>query len=275
MSTTTRSGRPAVATPVAVAARAAAAAVLAVVVTFALDHRDPAGFGLAALGGYLVLQAVVLAAACRAWPGAAPAASWSSSAQRCRSSAAVIALTGLGGGVDLLRPLEAVVFLVVGALEIIGGLRRSERAELSGDAVVVGGLQVLVGVLLIVLNADPLFAVGVLGAWGAIVAVYLGISAANLRRRAARMSRPSLRDRLKPLELVGISAVLGVFAGVIAMIGTRSVDLALILAGVAFIVALLVLAMLALAAGGQDPGDQSVPVLDRQKPEKRARRRRS
>ena len=75
---------------------------------------------------------------------------------------------------------------MVGALEIIGGLRRSERADLSGDAVVVGGLQVLVGVLLVVLNPDALFAVGVLGAWGAVVAVYLGISAANLRRHGER-----------------------------------------------------------------------------------------
>jgi len=45
---------------------------------------------------------------------------------------------------------------------------------------------VLVGVVLVVLNPDPLFAVGVLSAWGAIVAVYLGISAVNIRRRSAR-----------------------------------------------------------------------------------------
>ena len=61
MSTTTRSGRPVVATPVAVAARALAAAVVAVAVTFALDHSAPDRFGLAALGGFLVLQALVLA----------------------------------------------------------------------------------------------------------------------------------------------------------------------------------------------------------------------
>ena len=54
------------------------------------------------------------------------------------------------------------------------------------DAVVVGGLQVLVGVLLVILNPDALFAVGVLSAWGALVAVYLGISAVNLRRRGVR-----------------------------------------------------------------------------------------
>lgn len=87
------------------------------------------------------------------------------------------------------------------------------------------------------------------------------------------MSGVPLRERLKPLELVGISAVLGVFAGGIALIGSQSIDIALILAGIAFIVALLVLAMLALAAGDttRDEND-GTPVLDRQKPPRRSRK---
>lgn len=87
------------------------------------------------------------------------------------------------------------------------------------------------------------------------------------------MSGPSLRDRMKPLELVGIAAVLGVFAGVIALIGSQSLDLALILAGIAFIVALLVLAMLSLAAGDPPEADQDVPVLQRERPLKPKRQR--
>lgn len=85
------------------------------------------------------------------------------------------------------------------------------------------------------------------------------------------MTGPSLRDRLKPLELVGIAAVLGVFAGVISLIASRSIEVAGILAGIAFIVALLVLAMLALASGGEQDVDQSVPVLQREKPPKKKR----
>lgn len=82
------------------------------------------------------------------------------------------------------------------------------------------------------------------------------------------MSGPSLRERLKPLELVAFAAALGVFTGVVAVIGTRDVRLALIFAGIAFIVGLLVLAMLALAAGGpEEPND--TPVLDRPHPKDR------
>ena len=46
MSTTTRPARFSVSTPLAVAVRAIVAAGLAIVVTFGLDHSDPAGFGL-------------------------------------------------------------------------------------------------------------------------------------------------------------------------------------------------------------------------------------
>jgi hypothetical protein len=167
VSTAIGSGRPAVGAPV----------------TFGLDHSDPAGFGLIALGGYLILQAIVLAVCTTglAWSRVGRVLVLVRAAVSLVGG--VIALVGLQGGVGLFQPLEALVFLVIGALEIIGGLRRTERADLSGDAVVVGGLQVLVGVLLIVFNTDALLAVGVLGAWGAIVAVYLGISAANLRRK--------------------------------------------------------------------------------------------
>lgn len=77
------------------------------------------------------------------------------------------------------------------------------------------------------------------------------------------MSGPTWRERLKPVELVGIAAVLGVFTGVVTVLATREVRDALILAGIAFIVALLVLAMLALAAGAPaDPEDER-PLLDR------------
>jgi hypothetical protein len=89
------------------------------------------------------------------------------------------------------------------------------------------------------------------------------------------MTGPSWRERLKPIELVAMAAVLGVFAGAIALVGSRSIEVALILAGIAFILALLVLAMLALAAGDPKDVDQDVPVLDRPRPPKRRKRDRS
>ncbi|CAN5174775.1 hypothetical protein BH11ACT4_BH11ACT4_09870 [soil metagenome] len=63
----------------------------------------------------------------------------------------------------------------------------------------------------------------------------------------AAKPRPPLRERLRPLELLGISAALGIFAGLVVLMATREIVLALVFLGIAFIAALVVLAMLALA----------------------------
>ena len=63
---------------------------------------------------------------------------------------------------------------------------------------------------------------------------------------------PSRRDRLRPLEYVVMSAVIAVFIGFVVVLSTRQVTLALIFAGVTFIVSLVVIAMLALAAKPDD-----------------------
>ncbi len=65
--------------------------------------------------------------------------------------------------------------------------------------------------------------------------------------KAERTAKPPLRERLRPLELLAISAILGVFAGLVVLMATREIVLALIFFGIAFIVALVGLAMLALA----------------------------
>ena len=75
---------------------------------------------------------------------------------------------------------------------------------------------------------------------------------------------PTRRDRLKPLELVGFAAAIGVFAGLIALFATHDGRLAVIFGGIGFIAGLLLLAMLALATGAPDePGPEGETVLDR------------
>ena len=70
--------------------------------------------------------------------------------------------------------------------------------------------------------------------------------------------QPSRRDRTRPAELLGLSAVLAVFTGVAVFIGTRELTVAAIFAGIVFIVSLVVLAMLLLAVtpgkDDEDPG---------------------
>jgi membrane protein implicated in regulation of membrane protease activity len=65
------------------------------------------------------------------------------------------------------------------------------------------------------------------------------------------MATPDKKDRRRPLELLGLSALLAVFMLIVVFMGSRDAVLALEFAGVGFIVALVVLAMLALASKPQ------------------------
>lgn len=83
------------------------------------------------------------------------------------------------------------------------------------------------------------------------------------------MAGPSRRDRTRPAELLGISAVLAVFAGLVVLMSTRDLALSAIFFGVAFIVSLVVLAMLVLAV--TPTGDERVD-LDQQDRDEEGRR---
>ena len=87
------------------------------------------------------------------------------------------------------------------------------------------------------------------------------------------MTAPTLRERLKPAELVGLAAVVGVVIGVVVVVVTRGGwEFAAVFAIVAFILSLLGLAMLALVStsGPQDRGADG-PVLLKPKPHRKPR----
>lgn len=61
------------------------------------------------------------------------------------------------------------------------------------------------------------------------------------------MSSPSRRDRLRPAEFVGLSALVAGFTGLVVLLTTRIPISAVVWAGVAFIVSLVSIAMFVLA----------------------------
>jgi uncharacterized membrane protein YgaE (UPF0421/DUF939 family) len=89
--------------------------------------------------------------------------------------------------------------------------------------------------------------------------------------------KPSWREVLKPAELIGIAFVIAIFVGLIALLSTREPLLALIGAGVAFIVTLIVLAMFTLSFAPSDNEkidirEQDQAVLLRSEERKEARK---
>jgi hypothetical protein len=79
--------------------------------------------------------------------------------------------------------------------------------------------------------------------------------------------KPSRRDRSRPFQLVGFALAIALFTGLIVLVGSREPGSALIFTGVAFVVALVLLAMFALLEPGTgEHGTIDEPVLERKTP---------
>jgi protein-S-isoprenylcysteine O-methyltransferase Ste14 len=77
--------------------------------------------------------------------------------------------------------------------------------------------------------------------------------------------KPSRKDRTKPVELLVLSGVMAVFTGLIVLMSTRDIVLSLIFVGIAFVVVLVVLAMLVLAV--RPDGDELIDLDEQNHPE--------
>jgi uncharacterized membrane protein HdeD (DUF308 family) len=66
------------------------------------------------------------------------------------------------------------------------------------------------------------------------------------------VNQPSRRDRLKPVELLVLSAVMALFVGLVVLLSTRQPLLAVVFFGVAFIVSLVIMAMFSLSIKPND-----------------------
>jgi len=76
---------------------------------------------------------------------------------------------------------------------------------------------------------------------------------------------PTRREKMKPVELLVMAGIFGVFVGAFVFMGTREWGLSLIMAAVAFIASLVVLATLLIAVGPKvdervDPVDPDAPT---------------
>ncbi|WP_022901398.1 hypothetical protein [Humibacter albus] len=78
---------------------------------------------------------------------------------------------------------------------------------------------------------------------------------------------PSLRDRMRPAEFVGMSAVLALFVGLIVLLSTREPLLALVFFGVAFIVTLVVIALFVLGSKPDEDERQDLAEQNHEHPE--------
>lgn len=154
-------------------ARGVLALVLAVVVTFSPEH-SPA-VGLAVLGGWAVLTGIALLLISRRTRSLLSRAHGAAAVLAAIAAFAVLLLAPAAAPAALV-PLLAGLAAVSGALDVAAGV----RGGAGRDGVVVGGASLLLALLVFAFPADPVFTVGLLGAWAAIVGVYLVIGALSV-----------------------------------------------------------------------------------------------
>lgn len=176
--------------------RALPAVVVAVVITFNADHSARLGFvtfgALAVVGG-----AVVLVGSTRALD--AGVVRWCLSVQGAVSIVlGAIALFSGSAGLPFLILLVSAFGVLTGFLELYSGLRSRGRNDSARDWLFAGALTVLFAVVVLVVPADysqpftgpdgveraltaSIVLVGLLGAYSAILGVYLVIAGLSLK----------------------------------------------------------------------------------------------
>jgi uncharacterized membrane protein HdeD (DUF308 family) len=176
--------------------RAIPAIALAIVITFSQDHSTRLGFvtfGIfAALSGIAVLAGAVrgLDAGVVRWTFAAQGA--------IGVLAGVTALLSSGGGTGFLIFVVSAWAALTGFLELYSGLRSRRRLDSARDWLFAGGLTVLLAVAVLLVPADyaqlftgpdrversltaSIVLVGLLGAYDALLGVYLVIAGLSLK----------------------------------------------------------------------------------------------
>ncbi|MDO9395287.1 MAG: hypothetical protein Q7T71_01935 [Herbiconiux sp.] len=159
-------------------ARAVPFVVTALIITFVSNHS--AQVGLLAYGVFAIVSGLIVAVL-----------SWRTITARTDrvlflvQGIASVAFGGLalavnGGGLGFFLFVATANSAIGGFLELYAGLR-STKNPASRDWAITGALTVVFALVLIFFPTDPVFAVGMLGAYAAIVGLFLVIGGLSLR----------------------------------------------------------------------------------------------
>jgi hypothetical protein len=160
--------------------RAIVAIAVGAVVTFIADHGPHIGLfalGVIALGGGLVIASLSRARI------ADRTAARVLTAQGVLSAVIGIAAIALGfttAGIGTLLLVATLFAALTGVLELYAGLR-TRSTTMGRDWLTVGGGTMLFAIVLLLIPADTILTVGLIGAYGVVVGVYLVIAALSLR----------------------------------------------------------------------------------------------
>jgi len=172
--------------------RAVIALVPAIVVTFTAAHTP--AFGLMVFG--LFALASGLAVGILSWSALAGSAARGSFALQAVAGVVVgvLALLTHNGGLGYFLYVVSVWGIVTGFLELYSGIRLRSQTATARDWMIVGGGTVLLAVAFLVLPADAVTGVGLLGAYLVVLGVYLGIAGLSLKWTKDTLVSPAVAE---------------------------------------------------------------------------------
>lgn len=172
--------------------RAVVALVPAIVIAFTANHTPE--FGLVVFGVFALVSGLVVGIL-----------SWSVLAgSTVRGSfiaqgvvgvvVGVLALLTHTGGLGYFLYVVSVWALITGFLELYSGIRLRRQTAAARDWLVAGAATVLLAVAFLVLPADAVTGVGLLGAYLVVVGVYLGIAGFSLKWTKDALVSPAVAE---------------------------------------------------------------------------------
>jgi len=158
--------------------RAVVALVAGAAITFNQGHT--AGFGLIVFGAFAIVQGVVVGLGGRELTDSAARTVFLVQGA-AGVAAGIVALVAASAGLGALLFVVSVWAAVSGVMELYLGLRARGREASARDWTLVGALTAVLALVFLFIPADPLLAVGLIGAYAVIIGVYLAIGAFSLR----------------------------------------------------------------------------------------------
>jgi uncharacterized membrane protein HdeD (DUF308 family) len=158
--------------------RAVPALIAAVVITFSRNHA--AVVGLSVFAGFAVVSSVILLVAIARVPFNGSDRTFFGIQAVVTAASGAIALANLSGGLSELVLIVSFWAGLTAALELYAGYRHADRA-ISREWLTAGAFTAILAIIVAVIPVNDVYAVGLFGAYGAILGVYLIIAGVSLR----------------------------------------------------------------------------------------------
>lgn len=160
-------------------ARAIPALAAAAVITFSEDHS--ATFGLLVFGGFAIASGLIVGIL--SWYRMSRGTSRNLITSQAAISlvAGVLALLMHAGGLGFFLYLVSMWAALTGFLELYSGFRVRPATTGSRDWLFTGAFTAILAIVFLFIQADPVLAVGLVGAYGVILGVYLIIAGLSLK----------------------------------------------------------------------------------------------